>query len=130
MAVAWAHPRRIESENILRATLGCMLRAALRVSKPKAWTLVDGNVPIPGLPGPQLPVIDGDRYSLAVSCASIVAKVVRDRWMGRLDRRYPGYGFSMHKGYSTEDHFAALRRLGPSKAHRMTFAPVVLAAPS
>ena len=104
-----------------------MRRAALRVAKPRAWTVVDGNQPIPDLPGPQLPVIDGDRYSLAVSCASIVAKVVRDRWLARLDRMYPGYGLAQHKGYGTGEHCEALKRLGPSPAHRKTFAPVILA---
>lgn len=127
VAVSWAHPRRIERENILRATLGCMRRAAERVVTPRCWVLVDGNVAVPELSRPQLPVIDGDRYSLAVSCASVVAKVLRDRWLRRLDRLYPGYGLAQHKGYSTPEHFEALRRLGPSPVHRMTFAPVVLA---
>lgn len=131
ISVAWAHPRRIESENILRATLGCMKRVAERLVTPKSWVLVDGNQAVPELSRPQLPIIDGDRCSLSISCASIVAKVVRDRWLTRLDRVYPGYELARHKGYSTPEHIAALRKLGPAKVHRMTFAQVVLAtAPS
>jgi len=61
---------------------------------------------------------------LSIACASIVAKVVRDRWMTRLDRRHPGYGFARHKGYGTEAHLAALKDLGPSPVHRRTYAPV------
>jgi ribonuclease HII len=59
-----------------------------------------------------------------VSCASIVAKVVRDRWMRRLDRRYPGYDLARHKGYGTAAHREALERLGPASVHRRSFAPV------
>ncbi len=126
VSIAWAHPRRIERENILRATLDSMRRAVLRIPLADAPTcvLVDGNQRIPGLDRPQLPIIDGDVYSLAISCASIVAKVFRDRCLTRLDKRYPGYGFAQHKGYSTRSHMTALQRLGPSPIHRKTFQPV------
>ncbi len=123
VSVAWAHPRRIEQDNILRATLEAMGRCVLRVGK-SGLVLVDGNRTIPRLGRRQLAIIDGDRMSLAVSCASIVAKVCRDRWMRRLDRRYPGYGLADHKGYGTQAHLRALRRLGPSPVHRRTFTPV------
>lgn len=123
VSVAWAHPRDIERLNILGATLAAMRRAVQRVGGP-GYVLVDGTAKIPGLSLPQLAVIDGDRMSLAVSCASIVAKVCRDRWMDSLDRRYPGYGLAQHKGYCTDEHVAALRRLGPSPTHRRTFSPV------
>lgn len=124
VSVAWAHPREIERINILAATLQAMRRAVLRVPAAQALVVVDGNRPIPGLARPQLSVVDGDRRSLAVACASIVAKVVRDRWMARLDRMHPGYGLSRHKGYGTEAHMESLSRLGPSPIHRRTFAPV------
>lgn len=121
VAVAWAHPREIERINILAATLSAMRRAVLRIRSPQALVIVDGNRPIPDLPIPQMTIIAGDRRSMAISCASIVAKVVRDRWMQRLDRMYPGYGFYRHKGYGTESHREALGRLGPSSIHRRTF---------
>lgn len=129
MAISWAHPREIERLNILQASLQCMRRAALRLSPAGAdgaLVVVDGNRKIPSLPLPQLTVVDGDRRSFAVGCASIVAKVVRDRWMERLDRRYPGYGLARHKGYSTADHLEALERLGPCHVHRRTYAPVAV----
>ena len=123
ISVAWAHPREIERRNILRATLEAMRRAVLKLPAGD-FVLVDGPHMIPGLPRPQKAVVDGDNLSLSVACASIVAKVVRDRWMRRLDRRYPGYGFERHKGYGTAAHLEALRRLGPCAIHRTTYAPV------
>lgn len=123
VSVAWAHPREIEKANILRATLEAMRRAVLRLPE-GGLVLVDGPHKVPRLPRPQLAVVDGDNLSLSVACASIVAKVVRDRWMRRLDRRYPGYGFERHKGYGTAAHLEALRRLGPCRTHRKTYAPV------
>lgn len=123
VSVAWAHPRDIERDNILKATLLAMRRAVLKLPC-RALVLVDGPFAIPGLPVKQRPVIDGDAKSLSIASASIVAKVVRDRWMTRLDRRYPGYGFSEHKGYGTPDHLSALRRLGPCAIHRRSYAPV------
>ena len=68
--------------------------------------------------------VDGDAKSLCIAAASVVAKVVRDRWMRRLARMHPGYGFDAHKGYGTSLHLAALDERGPCKAHRMTYAPV------
>jgi ribonuclease HII len=128
VSVAWAHPREIERTNILAATLAAMRRAARRaasgVPARRCLVVVDGNRRIPELSLEQLTVVGGDRRSLAVSCASIVAKVVRDRWMRRLDRRYPGYGLARHKGYGTAVHSEALQRLGPAPVHRRSFAPV------
>lgn len=123
-AISWAHPREIERLNIFQATMLCMRRAVARLCTPPALVIVDGNLAIPQLPQPQLTVVDGDRRSFAVGCASVIAKVARDRWMERLDRRYPGYGFARHKGYGTKDHLDALNRLGPSEVHRRSFAPV------
>ncbi|MBI4375651.1 MAG: ribonuclease HII [Elusimicrobia bacterium] len=129
IAIAWSHPRQIERLNILRATLSAMRRAVLRTLRfstreRRPFVLVDGNRCIPDLPAPQMAVIDGDDRSLAVGCASIIAKVFRDRCMARLDRRYPGYGLAQNKGYGTEEHLRALQRLGPSPIHRRTYAPV------
>ncbi len=123
IAVSWAHARDIERLNILRATLLSMRRAVLRLEQ-QGLVLVDGPHKIPDLALNQKAIIDGDQLSLSVACASIVAKVVRDRWMARLDRRHPGYGFSKHKGYGTAAHLKALNALGPSPIHRRTYAPV------
>ncbi|MDE1976108.1 MAG: ribonuclease HII [Elusimicrobia bacterium] len=128
VSVAWAHPAAIDRDNILRATLGAMKRAVSRVRQ-DALVLVDGNRAIPGLGRPQVPLVDADAKSLSVACASIVAKVVRDRWMESMDRRYPSYGFSRHKGYGTAFHLERLRALGPSPIHRRSFAPVARARP-
>jgi ribonuclease HII len=72
----------------------------------------------------QIGLIDGDARCTLIACASIVAKVARDRMMAGLDRRFPGYGFAAHKGYGTAAHLAALDQLGPSPVHRCSFAPV------
>lgn len=127
VAVAWAHPCEIDRSNILRASLDAMSRAAgriLRRFQEPVLVVVDGIHEIPGVSARQTALVDADRYSLAVACASVVAKVVRDRWMRSLDRKFPGYGFAAHKGYGTPEHRQALERLGPSLVHRLSFAPV------
>ncbi|NNN06411.1 MAG: ribonuclease HII [Elusimicrobia bacterium] len=128
VSVAWAQPREIERDNILRATLRAMGRAARRAAAKSGnsplLVLIDGPRRALNLDLPQEAVIDGDAKSLSVAAASVVAKVVRDRWLKRLDRRRPGYGFAAHKGYGTKAHLDALDRLGPCDAHRRTYAPV------
>ena len=84
---------------------------------------VDGNQEIPDLPWPQEPFPQADAQSLSVAAASVVAKVLRDRYMEQLDASYPGYEFSRHKGYPTREHVDCLRRLGLSPVHRKTFRP-------
>lgn len=128
VSVAWAHPREIDEKNILAATLAAMGRAARRVAAKTGGgpvlVLVDGPRRIREFELPQETVVDGDAKSLCIAAASIVAKVTRDRWMERLERRRPGYGFAVHKGYGTKRHLEALDRLGPCDAHRKTYAPV------
>jgi len=124
VSVSWAHAGDIDRENILRSTLNAMRRAVSRIREDGALVIVDGNHPIPNLAREQVPLIGGDAKSLCVACASIVAKVVRDRWMAVMDRRYPLYGFSRHKGYGTALHMERLRALGPSPIHRRSFAPL------
>lgn len=128
VSVAWAHPRAIDRDNILAATLGAMARAARRAAaKSGAKTLlvlVDGPRAIRQFELPQRTIVDGDAKSLCIAAASVVAKVVRDRWMERLARRHPGYGFEVHKGYGTKVHLSALAELGPCRAHRLTYEPV------
>ena len=113
----------IDRENILEASLYAMRQAATQVAVRPRILLVDGNrAPRSGLP--ERLVVDGDALSCAVACASILAKTHRDALMRALDQTLPGYGFAQHKGYGTAVHRAALRSLGPSMAHRLSYAPV------
>jgi ribonuclease HII len=90
--------------------------------------MVDGPREIRGFELPQRTIVDGDAKSLSIAAASIIAKVVRDRWMECLDRRHPGYGFAQHKGYGTEGHLEALDLLGPCRIHRFSYEPVIVRA--
>jgi len=109
--------------NILRATHLAMRRAVAKLPKPPDHALVDGNQP-PALCCPLRCVVGGDGLSLSIAGASIIAKVIRDRAMRRLDPRWPAYGFARHAGYPTAAHRDALARLGPSPHHRRGFGPV------
>jgi len=125
-AFAWAvvGPRAIDRANIRRATLEAMRRAVAGLRLTPELVLVDGTDSIPGVPHPQRAVVDGDATMLSIAAASILAKVVRDRIMLRLDPVWPGYGFARHKGYGTPEHLAALERLGPCPLHRYSFRPI------
>jgi len=125
-AFSWAvvGPRAIDALNIRRASLEAMRRAVGRLRLTPDLVLVDGNDRVPGLSCRQEAVISGDAHLLSVAAASVVAKVVRDRIMERLDRVWPEYGFARHKGYGTPEHLAALGRLGPCPLHRFSFSPV------
>jgi ribonuclease HII len=126
-AFGWAvvGPRAIDRHNIRRASLEAMRRAVARLALKPTLVLVDGNAPVPGLEHEQQWVIGGDAKCLSIAAASIVAKVVRDRIMTRLDRVWPAYGFASHKGYGTPEHLEALRAHGPCPLHRQSFAPVI-----
>lgn len=124
VGVGWALPDEVDRINILQASLAAMRRALRRCRQTRGGllVLVDGNRAVPGWEGRQEAVVAGDKYSLCIASASIVAKVVRDRWMGVLDKRHPGYELARHKGYGTAAHYAALERLGPvAGLHRATF---------
>ncbi|HVT57783.1 MAG TPA: ribonuclease HII [Thermoanaerobaculia bacterium] len=114
----------IDRVNILEATRLAMREALAALRPAPDCALVDA-VGIAGCGFPCLPVVRADAISYAVACASIVAKVERDRLMVELDRRYPRYGFAVHKGYSVPEHLAALAAYGPSPVHRLTFAQVL-----
>ncbi|MBR0679623.1 ribonuclease HII [Roseomonas eburnea] len=118
-----ASAAEIGARNILGATHLAMGRAVARLGMVPDLALVDGNRP-PPLPCPVRCIVGGDALSLSIAAASILAKVVRDRAMTRLDPRWPGYGFARHAGYPTAAHRAALARLGPSPHHRRGFGPV------
>ena len=126
-ALGQATPSEIDRLNILEATLLAMRRALAGLAAARivpVLALVDGNRCPPGLPFPARPVIRGDASVAAISAASILAKVYRDREMERLGRRWPQYGFAQHKGYPTPLHLDRMHRFGPSPVHRQTFGPV------
>ena len=122
-AIARVDAEVIDAINILEATMRAMREAVVRLDPAPDRVLVDGNR-CPDLPCPVRAVVGGDGVVEAISAASILAKVARDREMVEMDRRYPEYGFAQHKGYGTRAHREALRRLGPSPIHRRSFAPV------
>ncbi|HFD39793.1 MAG TPA: ribonuclease HII, partial [Anaerolineae bacterium] len=114
----------IDQIGIVPATRAAMLRALERLS-PAADALLIDYLTLPQSDLPQRSLPKGDTRVLSIAAASIVAKVSRDRMMIALDDELPGYGFARHKGYGTAAHRAALARLGPSRVHRRSFAPLV-----
>ena len=126
-AFSWAvvGARAIDRQNILRASLEAMRRAVAGLRVAPDLVLVDGHMPVPGIQCEQRAIVDGDARMLSVAAASVVAKVVRDRIMGHLDRVWPQYGFARHKGYGTPEHLAAIASHGPCPIHRYSFSPVV-----
>ena len=126
-SLAWSVGRasveEIDRLNILHASLLAMRRAVEGLTTQPEFVLVDGNR-CPSWHYPSRAVVKGDSRVPAISAASIIAKVVRDREMAALDQRYPGYGLAGHKGYPTKAHMQALRELGVSDIHRRSFKPV------
>lgn len=127
-AIALAEPAEIDSINVLEASLLAMARAIAKLAIVPALVRVDG-LQTPRYSDGALPfeieaVVRGDESVPAISAASILAKVCRDRLMRRWHRRYPAYGFDRHKGYPTPAHIAALAVHGPCPIHRRTFSPV------
>jgi ribonuclease HII len=120
VGIGAASVREIDRDNILRATTTAMRRALDRLRVQPDHIVVDG-LPVKELGRPHHAVVDGDALIHSVGCASIVAKVVRDRLMRRLSRRYPGYAWDTNVGYGTRAHMDALRALGPTPHHRLTF---------
>lgn len=118
-----ASVREIERLNILVSTRLAMSRALSRLPLPPDRVLVDG-LPVRGLEWDHEAIVGGDGLVHSIGCASILAKVCRDRLMGRLAVRYPGYGWETNMGYGTAEHLAALERLGPTPHHRRTFGGV------
>ncbi len=116
--------RRIDADDILRASLEAMRLAVLALA-PAAEALLVDAVTVPGVRIPQVPLVHGDALCASIAAASIVAKVHRDRLLDELGRRHPAYGFEHHKGYGTPEHWEALRRYGPCPEHRLTYRGVV-----
>ena len=113
----------IDEINILRATFAAMARALGALPVAPAAALVDGNR-APPLPCPARTLVGGDARSASIAAASIIAKVTRDRLMGELARECPGYGWERNMGYGTAEHRAGLERLGVTRHHRASFAPI------
>ncbi|MEQ1780710.1 MAG: ribonuclease HII [Hyphomonadaceae bacterium] len=122
-AIGWASVEEIDEINIRQANFRAMRRAFDSLGIRPTHARVDGKDP-PSLGCKVTCIIGGDALEPAISAASILAKTARDALMVDLCAQYPGYGFSQHKGYGSAAHMEALRRMGPSPAHRRTFAPV------
>ncbi len=122
-SVAEASVEEIDQLNILQATMLAMRRAVEGLRLKPAKVLVDGNR-LPTLSVMAEAVVGGDAKVKAISAASILAKVTRDRWCEAYHAQYPQYGFAAHKGYGTAEHLAALRMHGACPEHRRTFSPV------
>lgn len=122
-AIGIVNQKIIDKINILEATALSMQKAIAQLSTQPDFVLIDGNVPLT-IDIPFKNIIDGDSLSLSIACASIVAKVTRDRIMCRYHRRWPEYNFLEHKGYGTKEHREILRKIGPSPIHRFSFHPI------
>ena len=125
-SIAEASVEEIDRLNILQATMLAMRRAVQGLRLKPRLALVDGNR-LPVLDVPAEAVVKGDAKVAAISAASIVAKVTRDRWCAQLHDQYPQYGFAGHKGYGTAEHLAALQAHGACPQHRRSFSPVARA---
>ena len=121
--IAQASVQEIDEINILKATMLAMRRAVMGLRLKPVLVLVDGNQ-LPQIDVQAEAIVKGDSLVQAISAASILAKVTRDRWCERLDAQYPQYGFAAHKGYGTAAHLEALRTHGATAEHRRSFSPV------
>lgn len=119
-ALGWVGPETIDEINILQATRRAFRDAFFRMTLPVTDVLVDALEDL-DIPARQHPLIHGDALSYSIACASILAKVARDRYMAEQDALYPEYGFACNKGYGTAEHIAAIRQYGPCPIHRRTF---------
>jgi ribonuclease HII len=122
IGVAGASSREVDRLNILRASHLAMRRALARLRSAPEHIFVDG-LPVPDLGLPHTAVVDGDAKVHCIACASVVAKVMRDRLMHLLSARYPGYGWATNAGYGTAEHRGAIVELGLTPHHRRSFEP-------
>ncbi|EPJ44800.1 MAG: RnhB protein [Osedax symbiont Rs2] len=122
-ALGRASPEEIDQLNILHASMLAMQRSILGLTIIPQMVLVDGNR-CPDIDYPCAAIVKGDAKVQAISAASIVAKVIRDREMQQMHIQHPEYGFDRHKGYPTKEHMAALVKYGPLPCHRKSFNPV------
>lgn len=144
--VAYCFPKMIDKINIYQAARKAMRRAVTKLNhevgignygkknhnfrfiihNSKTIVLIDGPAKISGLSESihQVPIVKGDQKVFTIACASILAKVFRDKMMVKYAKKFPGYGFEKHKGYGTKEHLVQLTKLGPCTIHRQSFAPV------
>ncbi|MGB5107245.1 MAG: ribonuclease HII [Candidatus Zixiibacteriota bacterium] len=120
-AIASSSPAMIDRINILQATFTAMRNAVKQLRHHPDYILVDGNMRIPRVEISQKAIVKGDQTVLAIACASILAKVTRDRIMCEYHRQYPQYGFDRHKGYPTPQHRAMIEQYGAIDIHRRSF---------
>ncbi|MFC2022393.1 ribonuclease HII [Chloroflexota bacterium] len=123
IGIGQASHKVIDAQGIIKATQLAMKLAIDQLTPPSEALLID-YMSLPEVKLPQKGIINGDSLCFSIACASIIAKVTRDRLMMELDGTYSGYGLARHKGYCTEEHFSCLCRLGPSSIHRQSFRPV------
>ena len=123
IAFAIVEPEEIDRINILQATHRAMNEALAQLQPQPQHVLVDGR-PVKTMTLPQTALVKGDSRSYSIAAASVLAKVTRDRMMLEFDKKHPGYGFAIHKGYGVPQHLAAIEKLGPCPIHRMSFAPL------
>ena len=119
----------IDEVGIVQATRMAMAQAVEALPSRPDFLLIDA-LSLPEVNLPQKGIIRGDQLSVSIACASIMAKVSRDRQMTELDSVYPGYGLARHKGYGTRQHLQCLGQLGPCAIHRRSFAPVLGLSPA
>lgn len=124
-SIAFASVEEIEDMNILNATMLVMKRAVEGLNIKADYAMIDGNR-LPNLEIPAEYIIKGDAKSMSIACASILAKVSRDRLCYRYAEEYPQYGFDKHKGYGTKLHREAIIEYGPCPYHRMSFLKKIL----
>ncbi len=123
VGIGYSPPDVIDSQGIVKAVRMAMCSAIKNLAPPPDYLLID-FLTLHELAIPQKSIVKGDGLSVSIACASIIAKVTRDRLMIALDELYPNYGFARHKGYMTREHTESLRRFGACPAHRQSFAPV------
>jgi ribonuclease HII len=120
-SVGFAAADEIDAQGIVRATRLAAIRALHQLPFPPQYLLTDFRLELPQLNIPQTSLVRGDAHCLSIACASVLAKTERDALMRELDARHPGYGLEKNKGYGTQVHRSALRRLGTSEIHRKSF---------
>ena len=120
-AVGFATAEEIDMQGIVRATRLAAIRALHQFDLSPQYLLTDFRLELPQLDISQTALVKGDAHCLSIACASILAKTERDALMRELDERYPGYGLGKHKGYGTQAHRSAMKRLGSSEIHRKSF---------
>lgn len=123
VSIAWMDAEEIDRINIYQASLEAMRQAVVKLRISPDFLMIDGPLSVK-VPIKQEGIVSGDSLSFSIACASVIAKVTRDRMMNYYDSLYPQYGFKDNKGYGTKQHLDALKQFGPCEIHRKSFDPV------